>query len=103
MSFYVFCVLPYTVFILSLAQAWGLLYHGIDFAGGCARKRFTSCFTTSNLQFYVKHGMFHIETTHVHLLHFTMSATIQCIQRYIMHALLNGRLKLVVMVGLLQG
>ena len=32
-------------------KAWGLLYHGVAFHGGGARKHFPSCLTTSNLQF----------------------------------------------------
>ena len=35
----------------SASRALGLLYHGLDFHGGGARKPFTSCFTTLNLQF----------------------------------------------------
>ena len=31
-------------------RAWGMLYQGVNFHGGDARKCFTSCFTTSNLQ-----------------------------------------------------
>ena len=38
-------------YVMYQPRPFRLLYHGFDFHGGGARKRFTSCFTTSNLQF----------------------------------------------------
>ena len=62
----------------STIRAWGLLYHVFDFHAGDARNCFTSCYTTSNLQF--SHQIWNVShknyscafTTSFHVSHFTV-------------------------------